>query len=88
MNITRIFAACAVASATLLSTATSYAEEIVARLSVHWGPKHHSAIHAKLYADEVNKRAAGKLRIDLFPAGCDGSCRPDSRCVPVLDGSG
>ncbi|MEP1208463.1 MAG: TRAP transporter substrate-binding protein [Rhizobiaceae bacterium] len=45
------------------------AEEIVARLSVHWGPKHHSAIHAKMYADEVNKRAAGKLRIDLFPAG-------------------
>jgi len=45
------------------------ASEIVARLSVHWGPKHHSAIHAKMYADEVNKRAAGKLRIDLFPAG-------------------
>jgi TRAP-type C4-dicarboxylate transport system substrate-binding protein len=69
MRITRIFAACALVSATLLSSATSYAEEIVARLSVHWGPKHHSAIHAKMYADEVNKRAAGKLRIDLFPAG-------------------
>ncbi len=45
------------------------AEEIVARLSVHWGPKHHSAIHSQLYADEVNKRAEGRLRIDVFPAG-------------------
>lgn len=69
MKITQIFAACALASATLVSSATSHAEEIVARLSVHWGPKHHSAVHAKMYADEVNKRAAGKLRIDLFPAG-------------------
>lgn len=46
-----------------------FAEEIVARLSVHWGPKHHSAIHAQMYADEVNKRAEGRLRIDMFPAG-------------------
>ena len=69
MKLIRMFAACGLLTATLLSSATSYAEEVVARLSVHWGPKHHSAIHAKMYADEVNKRAAGKLRIDLFPAG-------------------
>ena len=48
---------------------TAAAEEIVARLSVHWGPKHHSAIHAQMYADEVNKRGEGRLRIDVFPAG-------------------
>ena len=54
--------------AAALSGAASAADH-VARLSVHWGPKHHSAIHAQLYADEVNKRAEGRLRIDVFPAG-------------------
>ncbi len=53
----------------LLAGKTAAAEEIVARLSVHWGPKHHSAIHAQMYADEVNKRAEGRLRIEFFPAG-------------------
>ena len=45
------------------------AEEIVAKLSYHWSPTHHSAIHAKMFADEVNKRAEGRLRIDVFPSG-------------------
>ncbi|MEM6987783.1 MAG: TRAP transporter substrate-binding protein [Pseudomonadota bacterium] len=48
---------------------TASAADYVARLSVHWGPKHHSAIHSQMFADEVNKRADGKLRIDVFPAG-------------------
>lgn len=45
------------------------AQDHVARLSVHWGPKHHSAIHTQLFADEVNKRAEGRLRVDVFPSG-------------------
>lgn len=53
----------------LLAAEPASAQEIVARLSVHWGPKHHSAIHAQMYADEVNRRAEGRLRIDVFPAG-------------------
>lgn len=69
MKLFKIISVCSVLSATLLTTSTAFAQEIVARLSVHWGPKHHSAIHAQMYADEVNKRAAGKLRIDVFPAG-------------------
>ncbi len=45
------------------------AQEYTARLSVHWGPKHHSAIHSQKFADEVNKRAEGRLKITVFPAG-------------------
>lgn len=62
---------CAIAAATaaLLAAGAASAEEIVARLSVHWGPTHHSAIHAKMFADEVNKRAEGRLKIEFFPAG-------------------
>lgn len=58
----------AVAMSALAGGAAS-AQETVARLSVHWGPKHHSAIHAKMYADEVNKRAVGRLKIEFFPSG-------------------
>ncbi|WP_282610901.1 TRAP transporter substrate-binding protein [Pelagibius sp. Alg239-R121] len=56
------------ASAGTISSAAA-AEEIVARLSYHWSPTHHSAIHAKMFADEVNRRAEGRLRIDTFPSG-------------------
>ena len=59
----------AVVALSVLGGKAASAEEIVARLSVHWGPKHHSAIHSQIYADEVNKRAEGRLRIDVFPAG-------------------
>ena len=45
------------------------AEEIVAKMSYHWAPKHPSAIHAQNYADAVNERLKGKFRIDVFPAG-------------------
>lgn len=44
-------------------------EEIVARLSYHWSPTHHSAIHADMFAAEVNRRAEGRLRIEVFPSG-------------------
>ena len=56
-------------AAAMLSGSLAHADEHVARLSVHWGPKHHSAIHTQMFADEVNKRAEGRLRIDVFPSG-------------------
>ena len=57
------------AMAAALPAATATAQEIVARLSVHWGPKHHSAIHSEMFANEVNKRAKGRLRIEYHPSG-------------------
>ena len=57
------------AMAAALPAAMASAQEIVARLSVHWGPKHHSAIHAEMFANEVNKRAKGRLRIEYHPSG-------------------
>ena len=51
----------------VISSTASYAE-IVGRLSVHWSPKHHSAKHAQIFADEVNKRANGKLKIEVYPS--------------------
>ncbi|WP_372610794.1 TRAP transporter substrate-binding protein [Aquicoccus sp.] len=45
------------------------AEEIVARLSYHWAPKHHSAIYSQEFADRVNERGEGKIRIETFPSG-------------------
>ncbi len=53
----------------LLFTGAANAQEHTARLSVHWGPTHHSAIHTQMFADEVNKRAEGRLKIDVFPSG-------------------
>ena len=52
-----------------LSLNTASAQEHTARLSVHWGPTHHSAIHTQMFADEVNRRARGRLKIDVFPSG-------------------
>ena len=49
-------------------TSTAAFSEIVGRLSVHWSPKHHSAKHAQIFADEVNKRAKGKLKIEVYPS--------------------
>ena len=69
MNLLKRIAVGGVLTSTLLSGAVAQAQEYVARLSVHWGPKHHSAIHTQMFADEVNKRAEGRLRIDVFPSG-------------------
>ncbi|MGB7182444.1 MAG: TRAP transporter substrate-binding protein DctP [Burkholderiaceae bacterium] len=52
-----------------LSTTLVHAEELVAKLSYHWAPKHPAAINAQKYADAVNARLKGKFRIDVFPAG-------------------
>ena len=51
----------------LVSSTAAFAE-IVGRLSVHWSPKHHSAKHAQIFADEVNKRSNGKLKIEVYPS--------------------
>jgi len=59
------------ATALIFGTAamSAGAEEIVGRMSYHWSPTHHSAIHANMFADEVNRRAEGRLRIEVFPSG-------------------
>lgn len=43
--------------------------EIVARLSYHWAPQHHSAIYSQEFADRVNARGEGRIRIETFPSG-------------------
>ena len=69
MKLLKIIAASGVMASTLLISGVAQAQDYVARLSVHWGPTHHSAIHAEMFANEVNKRAEGRLRIDYFPSG-------------------
>ena len=69
MKLVKLIAAGGLLSSALLASSVVQAQEYVARLSVHWGPTHHSAIHAQMYVDEVNKRAEGRLRIDYFPSG-------------------
>jgi TRAP-type C4-dicarboxylate transport system substrate-binding protein len=44
------------------------AEQIVARMSGHWSPKHQSAIHSQMFADEVTRRSEGRLKIDFYPS--------------------
>ena len=50
-----------------LTSQTIIADEIVGRLSYHWSPTHTSAVYAEMFAEEVNKRAKGRLRIDTYP---------------------
>jgi TRAP-type C4-dicarboxylate transport system substrate-binding protein len=69
MKLFRQIAVGGILSSALLASGVAQAEDYVARLSVHWGPKHHSAIHTQMFADEVNKRAEGRMRIDVFPSG-------------------
>lgn len=40
-----------------------------ARLSFHWGTDHESAIMSTKFANEVNRRSGGKLKIDVFANG-------------------
>jgi TRAP-type C4-dicarboxylate transport system substrate-binding protein len=62
--------AVAVAGLGLMSAISSVqAKEVTARLSFHWGPKHPAAIQAIEFAKRVNERGAGKIKIDVFPAG-------------------
>ena len=43
-----------------LFSSVAYAENLVARMSGHWSPKHQSAIHSQIFADEVTKRSNGR----------------------------
>ena len=54
-------------TAGLFASAVS-AENLVARMSGHWSPKHQSAIHSQIFADEVTKRSGGRLTIQFFPS--------------------
>ena len=56
------------AIALLLLTVNFSSAEQVARLSVHWSAKHHCAKHAQIFADRVNERAKGKLKIEVYPS--------------------
>ncbi|MDG2474017.1 MAG: TRAP transporter substrate-binding protein [Paracoccaceae bacterium] len=60
----------ALTSVFLISTlpSISVAEQFTARLSGHWSPKHQSAIHSQMFADEVTKRSNGRLKIDFYPS--------------------
>ena len=60
--------AVAVAGGAMTPGAAS-AEEIVAKLAFHWNLKHTSGKHAQIFADTVNERAKGRLRIDVYPTG-------------------
>ena len=53
------------AIAVLFLTVNFSLAEQVARLSVHWSAKHHCAKHAQIFADRVNARAKGKLKIEF-----------------------
>lgn len=53
----------------LLAPSVSDAQEIVARLSYHWAPQHHSAIYSQEFADRVNARGEGRIRVETFPSG-------------------
>jgi TRAP-type C4-dicarboxylate transport system substrate-binding protein len=57
------------AAVAVLSAGGVAAEEIVARLSYHWGPAHPAAQQAAAFAERVNERLKGKLRIEQFPSG-------------------
>src|SRR5512134_1965600 len=56
-------------SVLILAGGDEAAAQVNARLSYHWAVDHESAVMSKKFADEVNKRGAGKIRIDVFPGG-------------------
>ena len=39
-----------------LFSSVAYAENLVARMSGHWSPKHQSAIHSQIFADSEGGR--------------------------------
>ena len=52
----------------VLTGHSAFAENFVARMSGHWSPKHQSAIHSQIFADEVTKRSDGRLTIQFYPS--------------------
>ena len=55
-------------SSLLLSALMVQGQEYTARISGHWPPKHQSAIHAQMFADEITKRSDGRLKVEFFPS--------------------
>jgi TRAP-type C4-dicarboxylate transport system substrate-binding protein len=55
--------------ALILACGGEAAAQVTARFSYHWAVDHESAVMSKKFADEVNRRGAGKIRIDVFPGG-------------------
>lgn len=53
----------------LLWSSPAVAQDAKARLSFHWGVDHESAIMSTKFVNEVNRRAGGKLKVDVFPSG-------------------
>ena len=51
-----------------LTSFQAVADQIVARMSGHWSPTHQSSIHSQMFADEVTKRSAGRLKIEYYPS--------------------
>ena len=51
-----------------LFASVAFSENLVARMSGHWSPKHQSAIHSQIFADEVTKRSNGRLTIEFYPS--------------------
>ena len=58
----------AISSLIFVSAHSVAAENLIARMSGHWSPKHQSAIHSQIFADEVTKRSNGRLTIQFFPS--------------------
>ena len=54
---------------TAMTPGAASAEEMVAKLAFHWNLKHTSGKHARIFADTVNERAKGRLRIEVYPTG-------------------
>ncbi|MGE0798625.1 MAG: TRAP transporter substrate-binding protein, partial [Lautropia sp.] len=74
MNITSTASAVRVAAAAFCLAAAALAggtavAQTKARLSYHWNPDHESAIMSAKFADQVNKRSGGKIRVETFPSG-------------------
>ena len=63
-----IFVRVIMAAVFSFATVPAFAEQIVARMSGHWSPKHQSSVHAQMFADEVTKRSNGKLKIEYYPS--------------------
>ena len=56
-------------SATVFIPPAWCADQLKARLSYHWFPKHHAAIYADKFAAEVEKATNNRLKIDIFHSG-------------------
>ena len=68
MQLSRLIKAAFLDLISRIFASRTMAQEYSARLSIHWWPKHHSAIHTQMFADEVNKITNGRLKIDVFPS--------------------